>query len=88
MEEKLRGLIDEAIRHSITKMSHLHFVATNEYKKRVIQLGEEKKNVFQVGALGLDSIKNLKLLNKLEYEKSIKFKLKNKIFSLLIIQLL
>ena len=74
--EATRGLIDEAIRHSITKMSHLHFVATNEYKKRVIQLGEEKKNVFQVGAVGLDSIKNLKLLNKLEYEKSIKFKLK------------
>ncbi len=74
--EATRGLIDEAIRHSITKMSHLHFVATDEYKKRVIQLGEEKKSVFQVGAVGLDSIKSLKLLSKLEYEKSIKFKLK------------
>ena len=46
--ELTEGLIDEAIRHSITKFSHLHFVAAEEYKKRVIQLGENPKNVFNV----------------------------------------
>ena len=59
--ESTEGAIDESIRHSITKMSHLHFVATNEYKNRVIQLGEMPKNVFNVEGLGIDNIKKLKL---------------------------
>jgi len=68
------GLIDEAIRHSITKMSHLHFTSTQEYRKRVIQLGEDPKRVFKVGAIGLDSIKKLNFLSKKELEKDLNFK--------------
>lgn len=76
--EITQGIIDEPIRHSITKMSQLHFVATNEYKNRVIQLGESPKRVFNVGGLGIENIKRLKLLNKKELEKSIHFKLNKK----------
>jgi len=73
--ETTEGAFDEAIRHSITKMSHLHFTAANEYKNRVIQLGEHPSRVFDVGGLGIDNIKKLKLLNREEFEKSIDFKL-------------
>ncbi len=73
--EATEGLIDEAIRHSITKMSHLHFVSNKLYKKRVIQLGEQPKNVFNFGTPGLDNIYNLNLLSKKKFEKSINFKL-------------
>jgi GDP/UDP-N,N'-diacetylbacillosamine 2-epimerase (hydrolysing) len=76
--ETTEGAFDESIRHSITKMSHLHFTATNEYKNRVIQLGEHPDRVFNVGGLGIDNIKKLKLLNKEEFEKSINFKLNKK----------
>ncbi|HEH5157319.1 TPA: UDP-N-acetylglucosamine 2-epimerase (hydrolyzing) [Campylobacter coli] len=67
------GLIDEAIRHSITKMSHLHFVATKEYRQRVIQLGEHPSRVFNVGGFGLDNIANLNLLNKNQLEEILNF---------------
>jgi len=73
--EATQGAIDEAIRHSITKMSHLHFTATKEYKKRVIQLGENPQFVFNVGGMGIENIKKLKLLNRKEFEKNINFKL-------------
>ena len=73
--EATEGLIDEPIRHSITKMSHLHFAATEEYKNRVIQLGEHPSRVFNVGGMGIENIKRLELLNKKEFEKSIEFKL-------------
>lgn len=73
--EATEGLIDEAIRHSITKMSQLHFTATEEYRNRVIQLGEQPDKVFQVGALGIENINRLKLLEKAEFEESIDFKL-------------
>lgn len=73
--ETTEGAFDEAIRHSITKMSHLHFVATEEYRQRVIQLGEDPKKVFNFGAPGLDNIHNLRLLTKDEFEKDIGFKL-------------
>jgi GDP/UDP-N,N'-diacetylbacillosamine 2-epimerase (hydrolysing) len=76
--EKTEGAFDESIRHSITKMSHLHFTATNEYRNRVIQLGESPTRVFNVGGLGIDNIKELKLLSKIEFEKSIDFKLNKK----------
>lgn len=76
--ELTEGAIDDAIRHSITKMSHLHFVANKEYEKRVIQLGEDPKKVFNVGGLGVDAIKNIKLLNKNELENSLGFKFKKK----------
>ena len=58
------GSYDESIRHSITKMSSIHFVAANEYKKRVIQLGENPKNVHLVGGLGVDSISKIKTYDK------------------------
>ena len=73
--EATEGLIDESIRHSITKMSHLHFVAAEEYKKRVIQLGEQPDNVFLVGGLGIDNIVKFNLLERKNFEKSIDFKL-------------
>ena len=60
--ELTEGLIDESIRHSITKMSQFHFVANEKYRNRVIQLGENPKNVFNVGGVGIDSINSLKFL--------------------------
>ena len=76
--EITKGSWDDAIRHSITKMSHLHFTATEKYKKRVIQLGEQPNTVFNVGGVGIESIKRLKLLSKNDFEESIKFKLNKK----------
>lgn len=73
--ETTEGAFDESIRHSITKMSHLHFVATQEYKNRVIQLGENPNRVFNVGGMGIENIKRLKLLTKNKFEESINFKL-------------
>lgn len=69
--ETTEGVFDEAIRHSITKMSHLHFVAAEEYRKRVIQLGEHPDRVFNVGGMGIDAIKRVKLLNKKKLERSL-----------------
>lgn len=71
--EKTEGAVDEAIRHSITKMSHLHFTSTEEYRNRVIQLGEQPRNVYNVGALGIEGIRTLKLLPKEELEKDLGF---------------
>lgn len=69
------GAFDDAIRHSITKMSHLHFPSTEEYRKRVIQLGEQPDRVFNVGALGVENTKMIPLMDKDEIEKDIDFKL-------------
>lgn len=71
--ESTEGLIDESIRHSITKMSHIHFVAAEQYRNRVIQLGEEPSRVYQVGGLGIDNIKRLKLLSREELQASLNF---------------
>nr|WP_314289720.1 UDP-N-acetylglucosamine 2-epimerase [uncultured Capnocytophaga sp.] len=76
--ETTEGAYDEAIRHSITKFSHLHFTSTEVYRKRVIQLGEQPDTVFNVGAISLDSIKKLELLDREAFEKSIDFKLKKR----------
>jgi GDP/UDP-N,N'-diacetylbacillosamine 2-epimerase (hydrolysing) len=76
--EATEGAFDEALRHSITKMSHLHFVAAEEYRQRVIQLGEQPRRVFLVGGLGIDNIKRLKLLDRTELEASLDFKLGQK----------
>ncbi|GJL54509.1 MAG: UDP-N-acetyl glucosamine 2-epimerase [Nitrospirales bacterium] len=73
--ESTEGLIDEPIRHSITKMSHLHFTATEDYRNRIIQLGEQPERVFNFGALGIDSIRQLKLLPKKIFEETLDFKL-------------
>lgn len=69
--ETTQGAIDEAVRHSITKMSHLHFAATEEYEKRIIQLGEQPDTVFNVGAPGIENIKRMKLLEKEELEEEL-----------------
>lgn len=76
--ETTEGAFDEALRHSITKMSHLHFVAAEVYRQRVIQLGEQPERVFLVGGLGIDNINRLSLLNKAELEQSLDFKLGTK----------
>ena len=73
--ESTEGAFDEAIRHSITKMSHMHFVAAEEYRKRVIQLGEHPERVFLVGGLGVDNIKKLSLLDRPALESALDFKL-------------
>ncbi len=73
--ETTEGAFDESLRHSITKMSHLHFVAAEVYRQRVIQLGEQPERVFLVGGLGIDNIKRLTLLNRSELEASLGFKL-------------
>ena len=70
--EVTRGAIDEATRHAITKMSHIHFTATYEYKKRVVQLGEHPETVHVVGGMGIENIRKLKLYDKKELEKKIK----------------
>ncbi|UFJ40051.1 UDP-N-acetylglucosamine 2-epimerase [Brevibacillus humidisoli] len=73
--ETTEGAIDEAIRHAVTKMSHFHFVSTEEYRRRVIQLGEVPERVYNVGAIGLDHIRQLTLLDREELESSIGFTL-------------
>lgn len=69
------GAYDDAIRHSITKMSHLHFTSTEEYRKRVIQLGEQPQSVFYVGALGVENIKHVPLMSKEEIEQNLQFEI-------------
>jgi len=76
--ESTEGALDEAFRHSISKMSHLHFVAAEEYKNRLIQLGEDPKNIYSVGGLGLDNIDKLKLFDKKELENELQIKFRNK----------
>ena len=73
------GIIDDAFRHAITKMSQIHFVSNDIYRKRVIQLGENPSSVFTVGGMGVDSINNTKTLTKKKLEKklNINFKKKN-----------
>ena len=71
--ETTEGAFDEAIRHSITKMSHLHFVGADEYRNRVIQLGESPERVFMVGGLGVDAIQHTKLLTRIAVEKALGF---------------
>lgn len=73
--ETTEGAIDEGIRHSITKMSHLHFVAAEEYRRRVVQLGEAPERVFLVGGLGIDNLRRLELLDRAALEAALDFKL-------------
>lgn len=72
------GSFDESFRHSISKMSNLHFVATEACRKRVIQLGENPKTVFEVGGLGVDSLKTIDFLSKNELEKTLGIKFASK----------
>lgn len=72
--ETTAGAFDEALRHSITKMSTLHFVSAEPYRKRVIQLGEHPNRVFNVGAPGVENIKRMELLSKEALEERLNFK--------------
>ncbi len=72
--ELSEGAIDDAIRHAVTKLSHLHFAAAESYRDRIIQLGEQPDRVFMVGGLGIDNINKVKLLELKELEKAICFK--------------
>jgi len=69
------GAIDDALRHSMTKLSHLHFVSTKEYARRVAQLGEEKWRITVSGAPALDNFKTIKFLDKPDLEKKLKIRL-------------
>lgn len=73
--ETTEGAVDESIRHAITKLSYLHFTSTEEYRRRVIQLGEQPNRVFCVGAIGIENILKEKLMSKIELETAIDFKL-------------
>jgi GDP/UDP-N,N'-diacetylbacillosamine 2-epimerase (hydrolysing) len=72
------GAYDEAFRHSITKMANIHFVATEEYRRRVIQLGENPSSVHFVGGLGVDAIRHLNFLSKDEIEQTLGIKFSSK----------
>lgn len=76
--ETTEGAIDEAIRHSISKMSYLHFTSTEAYRKRVIQLGENPSRVFNVGGMGVEEIRNTAFLSKEDLEKELNLKLDSK----------
>lgn len=71
--ELSEGAVDDSIRHSITKMSSLHFTSTEEYRKRVIQLGEQPGQVFYVGSLGVENLKLIPLMSKQDLEDSLNF---------------
>ena len=71
--ELTEGALDDPIRHSITKMSHLHFTSAEDYKKRVIQMGENPSRVFNVGAPGIENIRRTQLLTKTELEETLNF---------------
>ncbi len=76
--ETSEGAYDESIRHAITKMSHLHFVAAEAYRQRVLQLGENPSHVWNVGGLGVDNINRLQLMDRHELEAVLDFKLGKK----------
>jgi len=73
--ETTEGAVDEAFRHSITKMAHIHFPSCEEYRNRVIQLGEAPSRVHNVGALGIENIRKITCLTLSQLEASIQFKL-------------
>lgn len=78
--EATEGVIDEAIRHSVTKMAHLHFVAAEAYRQRIIQLGEHPSRVFNFGAPGLEYIRRVKLLSRNELEAELGIVLRKPLF--------
>ena len=78
--EITEGAFDDAIRHAITKMSHLHFTSTEAYRQRVIQLGEQPDRVFNVGALGVENIMKTDFMTKEDIEQSLNFQMTDKCF--------
>jgi UDP-N-acetylglucosamine 2-epimerase (non-hydrolysing)/GDP/UDP-N,N'-diacetylbacillosamine 2-epimerase (hydrolysing) len=73
------GAYDESIRHAISKMSHIHFTSTIQHRERVLQLGEDPEMVHNVGAIGVDNIKHLKLISKSKLENELNFNFSNKV---------
>ena len=82
--ESTSALIDDSIRHSITKMSNIHFVSNKFYKQRIINMGEDPKTIYTLGSLALDNMKNIRYFSKKEIEKKLNFKFdeKNLLFTL------
>ncbi len=78
--ETTLGAIDEAFRHGVTKMAHLHFSCCEAYRRRIIQMGEQPESVYDVGALGVENIRNLKFLDRKNLEESMDFKLDKPFF--------
>lgn len=78
--EKTEGAYDEAFRHCISKMSYLHFTSTEEYKQRVIQLGENPERVFNVGAIGVENIKKLNIVPRNILENKLNLKISNNLY--------
>jgi GDP/UDP-N,N'-diacetylbacillosamine 2-epimerase (hydrolysing) len=76
--EVTEGSLDESMRHAISKMSHVHCVASEDYRRRVIQLGEQPDRVHCVGGLGVDVIKQTQLLGRAALEATLDFKLKDR----------
>lgn len=72
------GAYDDAIRHAISKLSHLHFTSTEEYRRNIIQMGENPETVFYVGSLGVDNIKNESVMSREQLSESLKFNLSDK----------
>lgn len=78
--EITQGAFDDSMRHAITKLAHLHFVAAEEYRNRVIQMGESPDRVFNVGGLGVDAIKRVQLLERDELERDLGLSLEPPVF--------
>lgn len=78
--DKTIGSFDDTIRHSITKLSDFHFVINSDAKKRIIQLGENKKFIFEVGGFGIDNILNINFLSKKKIESKLNLKISSKLF--------
>ena len=77
--ELTQNSLDDSMRHSITKLSKFHFVSTKKYLNRVVQLGEDKKNIFNIGSISLDKLNEINFLSKIEVEKKLKISLEKKI---------
>ncbi|MBI29382.1 MAG: UDP-N-acetylglucosamine 2-epimerase (hydrolyzing) [Pelagibacteraceae bacterium] len=77
--ELTEGVIDDATRHSITKISDFHFVSHKKYKKRIIQMGEKNENIILSGAFGIENIDKKTFLSKKKLESILKIKIKNKL---------
>lgn len=78
--ETTEGAVDEAFRHSITKMAQIHFPSCEVYRNRVMQLGEDPESVFNVGALGIENIRKIQCLSRAELEASLQFPLQAPFF--------
>lgn len=76
--EVTEGAYDDCIRHAITKLSHIHFTSTEEYRRHIIQMGEQPNHVFYVGALGVDNIMKEQIMSRSVLEESLNFKLGDK----------